>query len=145
MTIVRDSSEEGVAGGEATHLSQWAGLGRRHPVTAGVFTLFLLAFAGIPLTSGFMGKFAVFSAAVANGAWVLALVGVLASAVAAFFYIRVIVLMYFTEPTGSEAVVEAPGIGTTFAIMLSAVITLILGLAPSLLLDSATAASVFLP
>ena len=47
--------------GEATHLSQWAGLGERSPLVAGVFALFLLAFAGIPLTSGFTGKFAVFS------------------------------------------------------------------------------------
>jgi NADH-quinone oxidoreductase subunit N len=145
VTLVRDSSEEGGVGGEATHLSQWAGLGKRHPVTAGVFTLFLLAFAGIPLTSGFMGKYAVFSAAVANGAWVLALVGVLSSAIAAFFYVRVIVLMYFSEPTGSHAVVAAPGIGTTFAIMLAAAVTVILGVAPSVLLNPATSAAVFLP
>src|SRR3954454_7769080 len=137
ITLVRDSSDEGVIGGEATHLSQWAGLGKRHPLTAGVFTLFLLAFAGIPLTSGFMGKYAVFSAAVAHGAWVLALVGVLASAVAAFFYVRVIVLMYFSEPTGGGAVVAAPGIGTTFAIMLTAAVTVILGVAPSVLLNQA--------
>jgi NADH-quinone oxidoreductase subunit N len=145
VTLVRDPADDGSVGGEATHLSQWAGLGRRHPVAAGVFTLFLLAFAGIPLTSGFMGKFVVFSAAVANGAWVLALIGVLTSVVAAFFYVRVIVLMYFTEPTGSQAVVAAPGIGTAFAIMLSVVITVVLGVAPSVLLDPATAASVFLP
>jgi NADH-quinone oxidoreductase subunit N len=145
VTLVRDSSEEGGVGGEATHLSQWAGLGRRHPVTAGAFTLFLLAFAGIPLTSGFMGKYAVFAAAVANGAWVLALIGVLASAVAAFFYVRVIVLMYFSEPTGSQAVVASPGYGTTFAIMLAVAVTVILGVAPSVLLNPATTASVFLP
>ncbi len=50
-----------------THLSQWAGLGRRSPLVAGIFALFLLAFAGIPLTSGFTGKFAVFQAAIAGG------------------------------------------------------------------------------
>ena len=61
VTLVRD------ADGEATHLSQWAGLGRRSPVVAGVFTLFLLALAGIPLTSGFTGKFAVFPAALPGG------------------------------------------------------------------------------
>jgi NADH-quinone oxidoreductase subunit N len=143
--LVRDSGDEGTVGGEATHLSQWAGLGRRHPVTAGLFTLFLLAFAGIPLTSGFMGKYAVFSAAVANGAWVLALIGVLASAVAAFFYVRVIVLMYFSEPTGGPAIVAQPGLGTTFAIMLAAAVTVILGVVPSVLLNQAAASSVFLP
>lgn len=85
--------------GEATHLSQWTGLGRTNPLLAGTFTLFLLSFAGIPLTAGFTGKFAVFSAAVGGGATVLAVVGVLASAAAAFFYVRVIVLMFFTSPT----------------------------------------------
>ena len=145
ISLVRDAGDEGVIGGEATHLSQWAGLGRRHPVTAALFTLFLLAFAGIPLTSGFMGKYAVFSAAVAHGGWVLALIGVLASAIAAFFYVRVIVLMYFSEPTGAQAVVAAPGIGTTFAIMLAAAVTVILGVVPSVLLNQAAAASVFLP
>ena len=54
VTLVRD------ADGEATHLSRWAGLGRRSPLFAALFTFLLLAFAGIPLTSGFTGKFAVF-------------------------------------------------------------------------------------
>ncbi|WP_019135020.1 NADH-quinone oxidoreductase subunit NuoN [Cellulomonas massiliensis] len=108
---------EGDVLGEATHLSQWAGLGRRHPVLAGVFTLFLLSFAGIPLTAGFIGKFSVFSAAVEGGAWPLALVGVLSSAAAVFFYVRIVVLMYFTEPAvpgapeqdgGTAAVEQAP-------------------------------------
>ena len=92
--------------GEATHLSQWAGLGRTSPALAGAFALFLLSFAGIPLTAGFIGKFAVFSAAVEGGAWPLALVGVLSSAAAAFFYVRIIVLMYFTAPA-NEAASEA--------------------------------------
>jgi NADH-quinone oxidoreductase subunit N len=146
--LVRDATEgeDGlVVGGEATHLSQWAGLGRRHPLTAALFTLFLLALAGIPLTSGFMGKYTVFAAAVANGGWVLALIGVLASAVAAFFYIRVIVLMYFSEPTGSQAVVAEPGIGTIFGIIIAAGVTLALGIVPWVLLNPATASSVFLP
>ncbi len=56
VTLVRDAGPDGAVGGEATHLSQWAGLGRRHPLVAGTFTLFLLAFAGIPLTSGFIGQ-----------------------------------------------------------------------------------------
>ncbi len=58
VTLVRD------AGGEATHLSKWAGLGKRSPLTAAAISLFLLAFAGIPLTSGFTAKFAVFEAAI---------------------------------------------------------------------------------
>lgn len=101
--LVRErSGEDGPILGEATHLSQWAGLGRTHPVLALTFALFLLSFAGIPLTAGFAGKFSVFSAAVEGGAWPLALIGVLASSVAVFFYVRIIVLMFFTQPAGAD-------------------------------------------
>ncbi len=96
------SDGEGSVLGEATHLSQWAGLGRTHPLLALTFGLFLLSFAGIPLTAGFAGKFSVFSAAVDGGAWPLALIGVLASSVAVFFYVRIIVLMFFTEPAATD-------------------------------------------
>jgi NADH-quinone oxidoreductase subunit N len=138
VTLVRDS------GGEATHLSQWAGLGRRSPLLAGVFTLFLLALAGIPLTSGFTGKYAVFAAAVEGGAAVLVVVGVLASAVAAFFYVRVIVLMYFSEPTGDSTTVSVPGVATTVAVATGAAATVLLGVLPSPVLELADQASVFL-
>src|SRR5699024_1972194 len=107
VTLVRD------AGGEATHLSKWAGLGRRAPLLAAAFGLFLLAFAGIPLTSGFVGKLAVFSAAADGGAMPLVIVGVLASAIAAFFYIRVIVVMFFAQPAGDGPSVAVPGLWTT--------------------------------
>lgn len=103
---VPSDGSSGVILGEATHLSQWAGLGRSNPALALVFALFLLSFAGIPLTAGFAGKFAVFSAAIEGGAWPLALLGVLSSSAAAFFYVRIIVLMFFTEPAGSVAAVE---------------------------------------
>jgi NADH-quinone oxidoreductase subunit N len=103
VALVRERSAGGEIVGEATALSQWAGLGRTNPVLAVTFTLFLLSFAGIPLTAGFVGKFAVFSAAVNGGAWPLALVGVLASAAAAFFYVRIIVLMFFTAPAGASS------------------------------------------
>ena len=102
ITLVRDS------GGEADHLSRWAGLGKRSPLVAGVFALFLLTFAGIPLTSGFIGKFAVFQAAIAGGATPLVIVGVVASAIAAFFYVRVIVLMFFSDPVPDGPVVAVP-------------------------------------
>lgn len=101
-----DEDDEGAVLGEATHLSQWAGLGRTHPLVALAFTLFLLSFAGIPLTAGFIGKFTVFTAAVAGGAWPLAVVGVAASAAAAFFYVRIIVLMFFTAPATSSPAPE---------------------------------------
>lgn len=70
---------------EVTDLRRWAGVGRRAPVLGIVFALFLLAFAGIPLTSGFVSKFAVFEAAAAGGAMPLVVVGVMCSAIAAYF------------------------------------------------------------
>ncbi len=137
VSLVRD------AGGEATHLSRWAGLAKRSPLVAGVFTLFLLAFAGIPLTSGFVGKLVVFLAAWQGGAWPLVLVAVLASAVAAFFYVRVIVLMYFSEPAPEGPTVAVPSPLTAAAIGLGALVTVGLGVAPAPLLTLAEQAAVF--
>ncbi|WP_042455694.1 NADH-quinone oxidoreductase subunit NuoN [Streptacidiphilus jiangxiensis] len=137
VTLVRD------ADGEATHLSRWAGLGRRSPLLAAVFALFLLAFAGIPLTSGFTGKFAVFQAAAGSGATALVIVGVLSSAVAAFFYIRVIVLMFFSDPRADGPTVAVPSALTGTAIALGAVVTVALGVAPEYFLHLANQASLF--
>jgi NADH-quinone oxidoreductase subunit N len=126
------------ADGEATHLSQWAGLAKRSPVAAGVMTFLLLALAGIPLTSGFTGKFAVFSAALADGMAPLVVVALVASAVAAFFYLRVIVLMYFSEPAPDGPTVTVPGAFTTAAITLGVLVTLLLGVVPTLALTWAS-------
>lgn len=109
ITLVRETGPGGEVLGEATHLGQWAGLGRRSPWLATCFSIFLLSFAGIPLTAGFIAKFTAFSAAVEGSpllgsGTVLAVIGVLASAVAVFFYIRVIVIMFFMPPT--ETVTE---------------------------------------
>jgi NADH-quinone oxidoreductase subunit N len=129
VTLVRDGN------GEATHLSQWAGLAKRSPLTAAVFAFLLFALAGIPLTSGFTGKFAVFSAAVADGMAPLVVVALVASAVAAFFYLRVVVLMYFSEPAADGPTVSVPGAFTTAAITLGVVITLLLGVLPTFALN----------
>ncbi|WP_147795402.1 NADH-quinone oxidoreductase subunit NuoN [Cellulomonas sp. Y8] len=147
---------EGPILGEATHLSQWAGLGRTNPVLATTFALFLLSFAGIPLTAGFTGKFAVFSAAVEGGAWPLAVVGVVASAAAAFFYVRIIVLMFFTSPHGGPrddaddearpgAVVVASQGFAVVAIGACAVLTVLLGVLPGPVLDAVAGVAQLLP
>ncbi|MFI1204110.1 NADH-quinone oxidoreductase subunit NuoN [Streptomyces sp. BHT-5-2] len=138
VTLVRD------AGGEATHLSKWAGLGRRSPLVAAVFAVFLLAFAGIPLTSGFAGKFAVFKAAAESGAGWLVVIGVISSAIAAFFYIRVIVLMFFSEPKADGPTVAVPSVLTSTAIAVGVAATLVLGVAPQYFLDLAGHAGVFI-
>ena len=150
VSLVRSSTRDGGVGGEATHLSQWAGLGRRSPLLAALFTLFLLAFAGIPLTSGFTGKYAVFAPALANAPWgvPLVVIGVLASAIAVFFYVRVLVLMYFSDPEpGAEGstVVVAPGALTVIAVGVGAVATIVLGVVPTWALHLAQNSSVFLP
>jgi len=137
VTLVRDSS------GEAGHLSQWAGLGKRSPLIAATFSLFLLAFAGIPLTSGFVAKFGVFEAAYSSGSAALVIVGVLSSALSAFFYIRVIVLMFFSEPAADGPTVVLPPIMTTAAITISAAVTVILGVLPGTILELAKSAARF--
>jgi NADH-quinone oxidoreductase subunit N len=137
LTLIR------VGDGEATHLSQWAGLASRSPLVAAVMALFLLALAGIPLTAGFTGKFAVFRAAIEEGAWPLALVALLASAVAAFFYLRVIVLMYFSAPAADGPTVGVPGLPTTIVLAITATATLALGIVPGSVLDVAERAAIF--
>ena len=138
VMLVRDAS------GEATHLSRWAGLGKRSPLLAGTFALFLLAFAGIPLTSGFTSKFAVFEAAASGGATALVIVGVLMSAVAAFFYVRIIVLMFFSEPAPDGPTVAVPSFFTILAIAVSVGVTIALGVVPSWVLELAGDSAVFL-
>jgi NADH-quinone oxidoreductase subunit N len=138
VTLVRDSS------GEATHLAQWTGLGRRSPVVAGVFAFLLFAFAGIPLTSGFMAKFAVFKAASSGGAGVLVVVGVVASAVTAFFYARVVVLMFFQDPAPDGPTVAIPSPLTSTAIALGLAVTVILGVYPQPMLHLADQAALFI-
>jgi NADH-quinone oxidoreductase subunit N len=137
VSIVRDAS------GEATHLSQWAGLGRTSPWIASTFTLFLLALAGIPLTSGFTGKFAVFTAAVEAGQTWLVIIAIIASAIAAFFYARVIVLMFFTAAPENAPSVVVPSLLTTVAIGSTAAFTLLLGVVPQPVLDLCANAGVF--
>lgn len=130
--LVRNSADE-----EDTAMARWAGLGRRHPVVAVVFSLFLLAFAGIPLTSGFVSKFAVFKAAAEGGAMPLVIVGVIASAVAAYFYVRVIVLMFFTEPPADPPTVVVPSVLSTAVVTVTAAVTFALGALPQPLLNLA--------
>jgi len=146
ITQVREVTPDGAIGAEATRLGQWAGLGKRSPLLAVAMTLFLLSFAGIPLTAGFIGKFVAFSAAIEAGAWPLVLVAVFASAAAAFFYIRVAVLMFFTDaPTDASphVVVRSTTLGRVVAIA-AAIAVIGLGVLPSWALELAHSAGVLL-
>src|SRR6185437_4926888 len=134
VTLVRD------AGGEASHLSQWSGLARRSPVFAATFTFLLLALAGIPLTSGFTGKFVVFRAAY-HIAGPLVVIALVTSAIAAFFYLRIVVLMFFAEPVEDGPSVAIPSVLGRFSITVGALVTLALGVFPQPLLDLADKAA----
>ncbi|MFI6400092.1 NADH-quinone oxidoreductase subunit NuoN [Rhodococcus coprophilus] len=138
VMLVRDPD------GEAWELSRWAGLGRRYPALGAVFALFLLSLAGIPLTSGFIAKFAVFGAAVAGDAVALVIVGVLASAIAAYFYIRVIVLMFFRDPPDDPPQLATTSAYTGAVVAFAAVTTVLLGIMPSPMLSLAEQAVGFL-
>jgi NADH-quinone oxidoreductase subunit N len=129
VTLVRD------ADGEATHLSRWAGLGRKSPLFAAVFTFILLAFAGIPLTSGFTSKFAVFGAAVEGGQTWLVIFGVITSMLIAFPYLRVVVMLWLSEPGESTPTVSIPGFLTAAALTIGVLATLVLGVVPAPLID----------
>ncbi len=136
--LVRNSD-----GDEDATMSHWAGLGQRYPVVGLLFSMFLLAFAGIPLTSGFVSKFAVFQAAAKGGAVPLVIIGVIASGVAAYFYVRVIVLMFFTEPPADQVHVVMPSFWSKAAIAVCAAVTIGLGVFPQPLLDLANQAAQF--
>lgn len=137
VTLVRD------AGGEVTDLNRWSGLGKRSPLIAAIFTLFLLALAGIPLTSGFVGKFAIFSAAYESGNISVVIAGVLASAIAAFFYIRIVVLMYFNDPQEDGTSVMIPSPVTATAIGICALATVILGIFPQPVINVIDSLAIF--
>jgi len=117
----------------AAPLTHYAGLGARSPFLAGSLALFMLAMGGIPLTAGFIGKAAVFRAALdADYLWLVVTALVMAVA-GLFFYLRVIVLMYM-QPSEEDADVSTPG-GARFAILVAGAVTIIVGVVPWPLLD----------
>ena len=131
-------------GAEETDMTRWAGLGRRHPVAGAAFALLMLSFAGIPLTSGFVSKFAVFKAAAEGGALPLVVVGVIASGIAAYFYVRVIVAMFFSDPPADAPALAPAGPVSIAVVGLTLLITFLLGTMPQPLLDLADHAARFL-
>jgi len=134
-------------GREATDLKAWAGIGRRHPFVGILMIFFLLSLAGIPLTAGFVGKLAAFTAAWQGGYWWLALVAVLGAVIAVYIYIRVLQVMFFRRP--AEDATDVPdvvmaGPATWIVLIICAVGTIGLGIVPGPLLDLLQRASSFL-
>jgi NADH-quinone oxidoreductase subunit N len=122
---------------ERTHLAKYSGIGARRPAAAALFALFLFSLAGIPPTGGFWAKWYVFFAAIRGHYSWLAVVGVLASVVAAFFYVRVAVVMFMQEPDVEDemALDRAPGLRIALAIC--AAIVIAVGIAPGYFLSLA--------
>jgi len=123
-------------------ISSYAGLGVRHPWISLAMTVFMFSLAGVPPTAGFIGKFYIFSAAVKAGYVRLAVLGVLASVISAFFYLRVVVYMYM-KPTEEETAVYRSSFPLGVTVLASAVAILLIGVFPASILSFAES-SVFL-
>lgn len=123
------------AGGEATSIDDWRGLGKSHPVIAGVMTIFFLSFAGIPLTAGFVGKLAVFGSAFQGGFGWLVVVAVALSVVAAYFYLKIIVAMWFEAPADNQTTVVTPSLWVWGLVLVGVLATVILGILPGGMLE----------
>ncbi|WP_075892412.1 NADH-quinone oxidoreductase subunit NuoN [Actinomyces provencensis] len=143
-TLVRSRDAEGATGGEVGTLERWAGLGKRSPFVAGAMLLFLLSFAGIPLTAGFIGKFLVFADGFAGGLGWLVVVALVCSAVTAFYYFRLVRLMFFTEPAERTVVVRSEGF-TAVAVGVCALGTIVLGVFPNPVLSLLNQVVILLP
>jgi len=126
-------------GEEAVSVGDTAGLAARHPLAALVLTVFLLSLVGIPPTAGFVGKFYLFGAAVRSGYIWLAVLGVLNSAVAAYYYLRVIVTMYMLPPEGTPTVV-VPSFAGALALLVALWGVIQLGIMPAPIFDLAQSA-----
>lgn len=116
-------------------LSDYEGLAKRHPLASVLMLLFMFSLAGIPPTAGFIGKFYIFMETIKAGYTYLAIIAVIFSVISAFFYLRIIMYMYMKEP--KEEVVLTSSHSMNFALAVTAIIVIILGVFPSVLLNFA--------
>ena len=128
----------GSRGAEAVSYDDLAGLGRRHPPAALAMSFFLLSLAGLPPRAGCFGKFYLFRVAIDSGFIWLAVLGLINSVIAAYYYLRVLVFMYMKEPeTGAPIATPMKSGHVNTALVLAAVLVLLLGLLPSSTLEAA--------
>jgi NADH-quinone oxidoreductase subunit N len=126
------------------NIKDLAGLGQKQPLTAAMFTIFLLSLIGVPLTGGFFGKFYIFKAALESHLVWLSVLGLLNSAVAAYYYLRILVMMYMHEPSEAASEAEPLSPGLSAALILPALATLFLGIFPTWVLEFAGRSSTLL-
>jgi NADH-quinone oxidoreductase subunit N len=117
-------------------LDDYAGLARRSPLLAATLTIFLLSLIGIPITGGFFAKFYVFSAALRSNLIGLTIIGVINSAIGAYYYLRIIVMMYMREARTEVPVMKVPA-GIAAALVITVAATIYLGVLPGRVLDYA--------
>jgi NADH-quinone oxidoreductase subunit N len=131
-------------GDRFVNIEDFKGLARRQPMAAAMFTIFLLSMIGVPLTAGFLGKFYVFKAALQSHLVWLTVLGLLNSAVAAYYYLRILVMMYMHEPSEASDAAEPLSPGMSLALALPALGTLVLGIFPNWVIDFAGRSANFL-
>ncbi len=136
VQIIAQQDEKYVA------LSDYAGLGRRYPFLAGALAVFLVSMAGIPTTAGFMGKLYLFSAAIKGHLYWLVVLGLLASAIGVYYYLRVIVYMYMRDAEAELPLVGLP-LATRFTIVVMIAGTFWLGLFPGSVMQLVSEAQIF--
>src|SRR5207248_3511438 len=117
-------------------LEDYAGLGKRSPILAATLTIFLLSLIGIPMTGGFFAKFYVFSAALQANLTGLVIIGVLNSAIGAYYYLRIIVVMYMRDAREETSVSRIP-LAMGAALAITVIATIYLGVLPGRVLDYA--------
>jgi NADH-quinone oxidoreductase subunit N len=122
-------------------VEDFAGLGQKQPAIAAMLAIFLLSLIGVPLTGGFFGKFYIFKAALDSRLVWLAVLGLLNSAVAAYYYLRLLVTMYFREPGEAASEAEPPTFSLRLALGLCVAATLFLGIFPTWVVEFAGKAS----
>ena len=118
-----------------------AGLGRRQPATAALLSIFVFSLIGVPLTGGFVGKFYIFQAALNSHLVWLTVLGLINSAIAAYYYLKIIVAIYMRQPDVATMQLEAPPLTLRLAMWVSAIGVLALGLFPAPLLQFATSSA----
>jgi NADH-quinone oxidoreductase subunit N len=122
--------------GKGLEISDYAGLGRKKPALAAAMAVFMLSLTGVPPTLGFVGKFYLFRAAIAGQFYLLAVIGVLTSLISAYYYLRVVVMMYMRE--GELEAASEPWLNITWG--LTAILTVVVSLVPQVLFAWASAA-----
>jgi NADH-quinone oxidoreductase subunit N len=127
-----------VAGYSVEQISDLAGLSRTDPLTAFFFAMLMFSLAGVPPLAGFFAKWYVFNAAIQAHLYPLAVIGVLASAVAAFYYLRIVKIMYFDEPGPAF---DKPAAAARVVLAVSSLLMLFLFAYPGLFIDATTAAA----